>query len=518
MDVPVDESSIGGALRKAARRWPGKAAFVAGEAEFESRARWTFSELLTDAEKNAWALLTRFRPGDHVAVWAPNCAEWVFIEMGAALAGITLVAVNPSLKANELAHVLGQSLSKGIIFLSVYRGRDLAALIDEVRPLLPEFDTPITMDEWKSLVADAAPVSLPDVAAGDIAQIQYTSGTTGFPKGAQLTHRGLVNNARFYATAIGAVPGDVWVNPMPMFHTAGCGLVTLGSLQTGGVHVLPSVFDPELMLELLESERGTVVLSVPTMLFRMLDQPSALTRNLKAWRLATIGGAPVPPELVRRAQDLLSLEVCIGFGQTESSPYITHTTPDDAHPEWWLTVGKPLPRTEVKVIDSETGETLPRGAVGEICARSVCVMQGYHLDAAATAKALDTDGWLHTGDLGSMDDLGYVRIQGRLKDMIIRGGENIYPREIEDVLFTHPNVASAAVVGVPDKNWGEVVVAFVQLRSHSANAPEELQEFCKTRLASFKVPRIWRVVDSFPQTASGKIQKFSLRAQFLDKP
>ncbi len=516
-DVPVIESSVGEALRLAARQWPQMSALVTGEEEPARRGRWTFSELLSHAERSAWALLKRFRPGDHVAVWAPNCAEWVFIEFGAALAGITLVTVNPSYTANELAHVLSQSMSKGIIFWPVYRGRDLAALIAEVRSGLSLLHEAISMDEWDALVAGAEPVALPEVGAGDIAQIQYTSGTTGFPKGAELTHRGLVNNAKFYASAIGAVPGDVWVNPMPMFHTAGCGLVTLGALQTGGVHVLPPMFDPELMLELLESERGTIVLSVPTMLIRMLDQPSVSTRNLTAWRLATLGGAPVPPELVRRAQGLLSLKVCIGFGQTESSPYITHTTPDDAHPEWWLTVGRPLPQTEVKVVDPETGETLPRGWVGEICARSRCVMKGYYLDPAATAKALDADGWLHTGDLASMDELGYLRIQGRLKDMIIRGGENIYPREIEDVLFTHPSISGVAVIGTPDAEWGEVVVAFVQLRAGEPTTAEDLKEFCKLHLASFKVPRIWRFVDSFPQTASGKIQKFALRAQLLEK-
>jgi fatty-acyl-CoA synthase len=223
----------------------------------------------------------------------------------------------------------------------------------------------------------------------------------------------------------------------------------------------------------------------------------------------------VPPELVRRATQLGSLKVCIGFGQTESSPYISHTVPDDPHPQWWLTVGRPLPQTEVKIVDPDTGVTVPRGVVGEICARSCCVMRGYYLDAEATARAIDADGWLHTGDLASMDDHGYLRIQGRLKDMIIRGGENIYPREIEDVLFSHPAIAGAAVIGAPDTDWGEVVVAFVQLRPDAAATPQALEEFCRARLASYKVPRQWRLVDAFPQTASGKIQKFALRAQLL---
>ena len=518
MDVPVHEIAIGEALRAAVDRWPAGQALVSADPVPALRVRWTFSELLRYAERSAWTLLARFRPGDHVALWSPNCAQWVFIELGAALAGITLVTVNPGLTSGELTHVLGQSRARGVIFWPVYRGRDLASAVAQARPALPDLRDAISMDEWDALVADAQPASLPRVRPDDIAQIQYTSGTTGFPKGAELTHRGLANDARFYAAAIGAVPGDVWINPMPMFHTAGCGLVTLGALQTGGTHVLPPAFDPALMLELLESERGTIVLSVPTMLIRMLDEPGIRQRDLSTWRLATLGGAPVPPELVRRAQALGPLKVCIGFGQTESSPYITHTTPADPHPEWWLTVGRPLPRTAVKVIDPDTGAVVPRGVVGEICARSCCVMRGYHLDPEATARALDADGWLHTGDLASMDEYGYLRIQGRLKDMIIRGGENIYPREIEDVLFTHPAVAGAAVIGVPDVEWGEVLVSFVQLRAGNSTTPRELEEFCRTQLASYKVPRQWQFVESFPQTASGKVQKFALRAQWLGTP
>ncbi|MEW6257312.1 MAG: AMP-binding protein, partial [Pseudomonadota bacterium] len=282
---------------------------------------------------------------------------------------------------------------------------------------------------------------------------------------------------------------------------------------TGGRHVVPPVFDPALMLALFEAERGTLMLSVPTMLIRMLDHPDAQTRDVSAWRLAALGGAPVPPELVRRAGERFGVKVAIGFGQTEASPYLTHTVPDDPHPDWIETVGAPLPQTEIKVVDPATGDTLGLGETGEICARAPGVMAGYFENPGATAQALDAQGWLHTGDLGSMDSHGYCRIEGRLKDMIIRGGENIYPREIEDVLFTHPLVASAAVVGVPDAEWGEQVAAFVQPRPGSALDPEDLSRFCRTHLASFKVPRLWRIVDQFPQTASGKIQKFVLREQ-----
>jgi fatty-acyl-CoA synthase len=516
--VPLVDESIGEALSRSARRWPDRTALVNGSADAAARSRWTYQQLHHQALRSAWALLSSFKLGDALAVWAPNCPEWVFLEFGAALAGLKLVTVNPAYLAPELLHVLRQSGAKGLIYVPDYRGRDLSSIVREVRAELPELHTALALPAWVELVGAARPVALPAVGSTDIAQIQYTSGTTGFPKGAELTHRGLANNGRLYALAIGATRADVWVNPMPMFHTAGCGLVTLGCLQTGGTHVLPREFDPALMLELLEAERGTIVLSVPTMMLRMLDHPSLASRDLSSWRLATLGGAPVAPELVRRAREALGVTVAIGFGQTESSPYITHTEPNDAHPEWWLTVGKPLPQVELKVVDPETGEVVPIGVVGEVCTRSVCVMRGYHRNPEATKAAITPDGWLRTGDLGAMDEHGYLRIQGRLKDMIIRGGENVYPREVEDLLFTHPAVANVAVVGIPDTDWGEVVAAFVQLKTPGQADAQELETFCRTTLASYKVPRLWRFVDAFPQTASGKIQKFALRAQLERTP
>ncbi len=358
---------------------------------------------------------------------------------------------------------------------------------------------------------------LPPVSAGDVAQIQYTSGTTGRPKGAMLTHCGLCNDARFYAETIGMGATDVWVNPMPLFHTAGCGLATLGILQTGGVHVLPADAAADTLLELLEAERGTHMLCVPTMLTRVLDHPDLISRHLCSWRLCTLGGAPVAAELVRRARARLGLRVAIGYGQTEASPYVTHSLPDDPNPDWISTVGRPLPQTEIRIADPSGVKILPLGEVGEIQVRGYGVMRGYFNDTDATAAALDQEGWLRTGDLGSMDAQGYLRVQGRLKDMIIRGGENIYPREVEDVLITHPAVANAAVVGVPDPEWGEVVVAFIQLRPDATPDSEDLEAFCRRELASHKVPRVWHFVPRFPETASGKLQKFMLREQALQR-
>jgi fatty-acyl-CoA synthase len=513
---PVLEQSIGDALRLAADTWGDRIALVEGTQITESGRQWSFTQLNEEAHLVARALLSRFSPRDRVAVWSANCPEWVLLEFGSALAGITLVTVNPAYVAKELAYVLRQCNAAGIVTYPEYRGRDFRAIIEEITADIPSVREVISLADWASFLASGeSDRSLPSVSPDDVAQLQYTSGTTGFPKGAELTHRGLVNNSRFYANVIGADAKDVWINAMPMFHTAGCGLVTLGALQTGGMHVLPPGFDPELMLDLFETYRGTLMLSVPTMLIRILDQPDAKDRDLASWRLTTLGGAPVPHALARRALTELNVDVAIGFGQTESSPYITHTLPQDPHPKWIETVGRPLPQTEVKVVNSETGETVPVGVIGEACTRGICVMKGYFGDLKATAEAIDARGWLHTGDLGSMDAQGYLRIHGRIKDMIIRGGENIYPREVEDVLYTHPGVAHASIVGVPDPEWGEVVVAFVQPRTGHDLSSHELTEFCRARLAAYKTPRLWRFVDQFPQTASGKIQKFVLRDEFI---
>ncbi|MCF2525126.1 AMP-binding protein [Bradyrhizobium sp. G127] len=511
---PVLERSIGDALRAAAAIWPDRTALVEGLPDRTKRRRWTFASLLAESEQVARAIAARFAPGEHVAVWAANCPEWALVEFGAALAGVTLVTANPAYLANELAFVLKQSQAVGIFVQPHYRDRDLVAVVERVRSELPRLREVIPLSSWSEFLQSASDAALPAVGPDDIAQIQYTSGTTGFPKGARLTHRGLGNNGRFFARTVGAGADDVWINPMPMFHTAGCGLVTLGALQTGGTHVMPPGFDPELMIQLCEEERGTIMLGVPTMVIRMLDDPSLPQRDVASWRLALMGGAPVPPELVRRAAQLVpGLKVAIGFGQTESSPYLTHTLPDDPHPDWIATVGRPMPQTEVRIVDPQSGDTSPLETIGEICARGYGVMRDYFDNPGATAGAIDADGWLHTGDLGSMDKYGYCRVQGRLKDLIIRGGENIYPREVEDVLFTHPAVATVAVIGVPDREWGEIVVAFVQTKATADEAA--LTAFCRERLASYKVPRIWRFVAQFPQTASGKIQKFVLRDQYL---
>jgi fatty-acyl-CoA synthase len=486
---------------------------IAGPAA--ARRRWTNAELLAGAEAVAAALLGRFDPGERVAAWAPNIPEWVLLEFGAGLAGVVLVTVNPAYRPSELAYVLRQSGAAGIFLVPEFRS-PMAQYLDEVRGDLPDLREAVLFTEWRDFVASGSALEkLPDVAPLDPAQIQYTSGTTGFPKGALLHHRGITNNARLYGERLGMGPGDVYVNPMPLFHTAGCVMGVLSCLQTGATHVPVPFFDPAAVLELIESERGTVMLGVPTMLIALLEHPDFAARDLSGVRTIISGGSVVPPELVQRIETALGVPFTIVFGTTECSPILTQTALDDDPEDRATTLGRPLPQTEVAVVDPGSGELSAPGEVGELCCRGYLVMTGYYDMPEATAAAIDPEGWYHTGDLASMDERGYLRIEGRLKDMIIRGGENIYPREIEEVLFKHAAVAECAVVGIPDERWGEVVAAFIRL-APGADQPAETELFnlCREHLAPHKTPIHWIFVDAFPLTGSGKIQKYVLREQF----
>jgi fatty-acyl-CoA synthase len=512
------ETTVGSILRNAAEQAPDTAALVEGTpCPASERRRWSYAELLQEAERAARALLGRFEPGERIAVWAPNVPEWVFLEFGAALAGLTLVTVNPAYRSHELGYVLGQSRASGLFLVPEYRGNSLLSFLDAVRPQLPELRETVLFSDWEAFCTSGSPgQSLPPVRPDDSVQIQYTSGTTGFPKGAVLSHRGITNNARLSAQCWRTGPGDVWVNPMPLFHTAGCVLLTLGPVQTLGTQVLMPSFDAGLQLELIESERATVLLGVPTMLIAMLEHPDLQRRDLSSVRVAVSGGSTVPPEVVQSIEARLGAPFAIIYGQTESSPLITSVRPDDAAEDRATTLGQAAPQTEIKIVDA-TGATVPLGAVGEICTRGYLVMQGYFENPEATAAAIDPDGWLHTGDLGSMDARGYCHIEGRLKEMIIRGGENIYPREIEQLLFSHPAVGDVAVVGVPDAKWGEQVAAFVRPAPGQTPTAEELFAFCREHLAPHKTPRHWEFVEQLPLTPSGKVQKFVLREQFVTR-
>ena len=512
---PVLDTTVGGVLRAAAAIAPDQPAMVGGLPDPARRSRWTYAQLLADAERAARALTARFAPGERVAVWAPNLPEWIVLEYAAALAGLVLVTVNPALRPAELGYVLNQSGASGIFLVPEYRS-PMARFLDEVRPEVPALREVVFFTDWAEFLRSApAAAELPEVGSDDVAQIQYTSGTTGFPKGAELHHRGLTNNARFYAQRIGLQPGEVYVNPMPMFHTSGCAMGVLGCAQTLAVHVPVLAFDPALMLELMETERAATFCAVPTMMIAVLEHPDMDKRDLSSVRVAVSGGSPVPAALVRRVEERLPVRFSIVFGTTECSPLLTQVRPDAPPGKRAETLGTPLPQAEVKIADITTGEPVPPGQVGELCARGYLVMRGYHDAPEATARAIDADDWYHTGDLASMDGDGYVRIEGRVKDMIIRGGENIYPREIEDVLFAHPAIAEVAVVGVPDERWGEVVAAYLRTAPGQPRpADDELRAFCRESLAPYKTPLHWVFVEAFPLTPSGKIQKFRLQEDF----
>ncbi len=504
------DMTVGGMLAEAAAVAGDRTALVEGIPDPGARRRWTYAELLSASEDVARALLSRFEPGERVAVWAPNVAEWVLLEFGCALAGVVMVTVNPALRGNEVSYILAQSRSAGIFVMDEFRGNPMLATIGDIQADLPELREIIPLSGWDEFLATTSGrPELPEIHPGDPVQIQYTSGTTGFPKGVLLHHRGIVNNARLTAERAGVAEFAPWLNPMPLFHTGGCVLGALGAVSRRSAHVPVLAFDPALVMELIETEGCQVMGAVPTMLIAMMEHPDFATRDLGSMRAVISGGSTVPAPLVRRIEEELGVDFTIVFGQTECSPVATMTRTTDSIEDKAETIGQPLPHTEVKIIDPESGATLPVGEAGEFLTRGYHVMLGYFEMPEATAEAIDSDGWLHTGDLCSMDERGYCQVVGRLKDMIIRGGENIYPREIEDLLFSHPAVAEVAVVGVPDEKWGEQVAAFVRLVDDTVDH-QELFAFCREGLAPHKTPRHWVTVDEWPMTGSGKIQKFAL--------
>ena len=505
----VLEWTVGRLLQEAAAAAPEGIALVEGIPDPALRRRWTFEQLHADAERVAQRLLQCFEPGERVAVWAPNLPEWVLVELGSALAGLTLVTVNPAYRSAELKYVLGQSRAAGLFLVRDYRGNSMAALLEEARPGLEHLRHVFFFDEWDDFMSGVRDGDeLPEVRPEAPVQIQYTSGTTGVPKGVVLHHRGMVNNARFVAER--GRMGEVWVNAVPLFHSSGGGLAIFGPLFEQSTVVLVEQFDPGLILELIESERVTFLPGVPTMLLRIIEHPDFERRDLSSLTSVCSGGTSVPPELVRRIEDSLGVSFSISYGQTEASPGVTQNHPDDSIEDKASTAGPPLPQTEVKIADRETGDVLPIGEAGEICTRGYLVMHGYFDMPEATAAAIDEDGWLHTGDVGSMDERGYCRIHGRLKEMIIRGGENVYPKEIEDLLLERADIAEVAVIGVPDPEWGEQVAAVIRPAGEKRPSEEELFLYVRERLAPYKAPRLWRFVDEFPLNASGKILKTDL--------
>jgi fatty-acyl-CoA synthase len=504
-------------LREAADAVPDRLALVHADADPGRRRHWTYREMLRDTERAARALLQRFEPGDRIAIWVPNMAEWVILQQAIAMAGMVVVAANPAYRANELEYVLTQSEARALFYVEEYRGVNLRDIIGQVMPGAPALEVLISMSDWGEFLAGADDsTELPEVAPTDPVQIQYTSGTTGFPKGALLHHKGIVNEATFVGERAGNADGGVCINAMPMYHIGGGAVTELQSISAHGTYVVVPAFDPALILELFETYRGTHGLFVPTMLIALLDHPDAATRDLSSIVTLWTGAAPVAEALVHRVVEKFGCQLTILFGQTEMHGVISQTRVTDSPADQAGTVGQPLPELEVKVVDLETDEIVPIGAQGELLCRGYQTMLGYFNMPTETAATITPDGWLRMGDIGTMDERGFLRVTGRVKDMIIRGGLNIYPREVEDLLFTHPALAEAVVVGVPDEQWGERVAAVVRLKAgETMPAPADLKAWCRERISAHKTPTEWFIADAYPMTPSGKVQKFLLVDQIV---
>jgi fatty-acyl-CoA synthase len=502
-------------LRGATEASPDRLALVYGAADPGDRRHWTYREFLAETESAARGLLARFEPRDRIAIWAPNSAEWVILQQAIAMAGMIVVAINPAYRAHELEYVLRQSGAVGLFLIGSYRGVDLHEIVESVRSETPALRELVSFEEWDEFLASGDPDrAFPKVHPTDPVQIQYTSGTTGFPKGALLHHKGIVNEAAFVGERAGMSDGDVCINAMPMYHIGGGAVTELATISWRGTYVVMPNFDPGLTLELFETYRGTHSLMVPTMLIAVLDHPDFATRDKSSFKTVMSGAAAVAEQLVRRVTEQFGCQFSILFGQTEMHGVISQTRVTDRPEDQAGTVGQPLPELEVKIAHPDTGEIVGIGEQGEICCRGYQNMLGYYEMPEATADTIDPDGWLHMGDIGTMDDRGFLQVTGRVKDMIIRGGLNLYPREIEDLLFDHPLIAEVAIVGIPDEKWGEQVGAVVRLREGVGQPdPAELRAWCRERISAHKTPTHWFFIESYPMTPSGKIQKFVLREQ-----
>jgi len=516
--VPLLGETIGANLRRTVERFGDREALVVRHQRF----RATYRELWEQVTLAARGLLARgIGPGDRVGVWSPNRFEWVVLQFATARIGAILVTINPGYKSTELEYVLNQSGIRLLCLASGFRQSDYVALLAEVRGRCAALrDVLVLGKDWGEFLATAKGVSdstLADIESrlqfDDPINIQYTSGTTGFPKGATLTHHNILNNAYFVTELVRYTERDRVCVPVPFYHCFGMGVGTLGCTSHGACIVVPAeAFDPLAVLQTVQEERCTSLYGVPSMFIAELGHARFAEFDLSSLRTGIMGGAPCPVEVMRQVQSRMHMgEVSIICGMTETSPVSTQTAPDDPLEKRVETVGRVHPHAEVKIIDPATGQIVPRGVPGEQCTRGYLVMRGYWNDPAATAKAIDDAGWMHSGDLAVMDDDGYVRIVGRIKDMIIRGGENIYPREVEEFLHTIPGVADVQVIGVPCPHYGEEVMAWVKLRNGAQLTCDDLRAACCGRIATFKIPKYWKFVDSFPMTVTGKVQKFKMR-------
>jgi fatty-acyl-CoA synthase len=512
--------TVGDLLQAAVATVPDRVALVcppAGQtqaAHSPAERRWTYRELQRDAERAARALLVEFEPGDRVATWAGAGPEILMLQLGAALAGIVLVTLNPANRAAELKYLLAQSEARGIVLDRVFRKMDNAAVLDGLRGELPVLRHVIYTDDWAEFVGRAADGALPKLVPDTAAMILFTSGTTGKPKGVVLHHAGIVNNARLSTERIALEPGSVWLNVLPLFHIGGSVTMTLGCISNLGTQILLAEFSAPGMLDALQRYGVAVTMAVPTMFHALFQHEAFAATNFSALEVIVTGGTAIAPELVREVRSRFGSDVMVLFGQTEAGGCMCLTRRGDDEERITRSVGTPLPLSEAKIVTTDTGAIAAIGTVGEICVRTRCAMTGYFKMPDKTAEALDADGWVHTGDLGLMRADGYLQVTGRLKDMIIRGGENIYPREVEDALAEHGAVAQSAVFGLADSKWGEQVAAAVILKPGAHATGDALMAYLQERIARHKVPKVWHFVESLPVNASGKIQKFVLRERY----
>lgn len=513
-DTPIEKITIGEMLRGQAAARGDQLALRELLDDGSINRSWSYSQLLADSQRLARALSSRHAQGARIAVYANNLPEWVLLELACSLAGVILVTVNPSYQKRELQYVLEQSESEAIYFVAEFRGNPMGAIVNAACDSIPAVKHRILLTDHEALFAGADVGALRDPNPSDPVQIQYTSGTTGFPKGALLHHHGLVQNGIDVMTRGGVQPGSVFIHSMPLFHTTGCAILVLGGLGTGATMLLAPMFDPEMIVRVIERDRVSFVLGVPTMLSVLIETVEKTGADMSSVERVMSGGAMVAPELCRKSRETFGASIQIVYGQTESSPVITQAWHDDSDDDLTGTIGQPVPHTEVSIRAPGDNSVLAIGEQGEICCRGYLVMTGYNNNPEATAAAIDQDGWLHTGDLGRMDARGYVKITGRVKEMIIRGGENIFPVEIENVMLEHSAIAEVAVVGIPNEKWGEQVACFIRAVGDERPAPASLKDFIRQHLSPQKTPSYWVYLDEWPLTGSGKIQKFKLREGF----
>lgn len=524
-EVPLLGDTIGDNLDRTARAYPERDALV----DHATGRRWTYREFVADVDALALGLLARgVKKGDRVGIWSPNCPEWTLLQYASAKIGAILVNINPAYRSHELEYVLNQAGVSTLVSAERFKTSDYAGMIREVRPRCASLTDVVLIggDDWNSLLTTgraADPAELArvraELGADDPINIQHTSGTTGFPKGATLSHHNILNNGFFVGELCGYTEEDRICIPVPFYHCFGMVMGNLAATSHGACMVIPApAFDPKKTLEAVQAERCTSLYGVPTMFIAELADPDFEDYDLTSLRTGIMAGSPCPVEVMKQVIERMGMaEVSICYGMTETSPVSTQTRADDSLERRVSTVGKVGPHLEVKIVDPATGLTVPRGTPGELCTRGYSVMLGYWEQPEKTAEVIDAARWMHTGDLAVMDDDGYVTITGRIKDMVIRGGENIYPREIEEFLYTHPDILDAQVIGVPDPKYGEELMAWVRMRDGAEPlTAESLREFCTGKLAHYKIPRYVHVVDEFPMTVTGKIRKVEMRERAVE--